>query len=365
MHRFQHRLLLCTALLVLTATAAQARPKQANVAGLISSVSSGTRPALVTIEGDEGPVTLKVTARTQIRQSPPPPPGTEPATGLDLLEPGLHAEAAYDPNSRTAIILSVAPGEPAELIRGTLTDQGTGNLIIVVTNVSIVRQLALTDTSRLYLGPTRINVSQLPLLVGLPVEILSGSTPNTVGVLRARLPQVQTTVGRVASLDPAGLQLSLQTNAGVQDLKVAAGVLVDARGLIIPLEAIEPEDRVRVSFVTTPSGAVVALAITALDVNIKSVTGQLTAVNPDTRIISVRPRKGAALQISVPASTPITFAWDNEPAAPAPLAELAAALPNFTRIDVQVEYLMRGDVRIATRIEAQGVRPIPPPPPAQ
>jgi hypothetical protein len=259
----------------------------------------------------------------------------------------------------------VAPGEPAELIRGTLTDQGTGNLITVVTNVSVVRQLALTDTSRLYLGPIRINVSQLPLLVGLPVEILSGSTPNTVGVLRARLPQVQTTVGRVASLDPAGLQLSLQTNAGVQDLTVAAGVLVDARGLIIPLEAIEPEDRVRVSFVTTPSGAVVALAITALDVNIKSVTGQLTAVNPDTRIISVRPRKGAALQISVPASTPITFAWDNEPAAPAPLAELAAALPNFTRIDVQVEYLMRGDARIATRIEAQGLRPIPPPPPAR
>jgi hypothetical protein len=364
MSRLLHWLLVCSAALLLPAVAVQARPEPAAVAGLLVSVSPDTRPATITVEGEDGFITLEVTRRTSIFFSPPPPPGEgEPGEGFDLLLPGRSVEVAYHPKSLQALHIGVGYGQPLERVVGTLVGAPAGNLITVDMGGGQQRQLPFGDPSRFYLGNTRISQDQLAILAGSQVEITLTSGGPGIVTLRAVPATVSELQGRVESVDASERQLTVSGPAGTAELTIAAGAMVLARGGEVPPAAIEPGDRARVLVATTASGALVALRIQLPNVNVRVVNGQINAVNPTTRSINVSGRGGAA-NYRVLEGAPVTLVW-HELVGPSTLEEIAGLMPLVTRMTVHVEYVVRDGARLATRVDARVEAMVPPPPPGR
>lgn len=210
-----------------------------------------------------------------------------------------------------------------------------------------------------YLGAAKLRDDQLPLLVGLPVEVHQPPTSASVELLRAVLPSPERTEGRLTAVSPDSDMLTLQTRAGAQTLTRVLGTDVTASGEELPVGALEVGDRVQVTQVLLPSGARIALELAALNLRLQTTTSRLKEINLESNSFTLVKQ---LRYFTVAEGALLAASWQEDLYAATTLAELATYLPQFRRIDVRVAYLTRGRNRIATRVVADATGLTPPSP---
>lgn len=352
-------------ILLLTPTEASARTRPwASVTGLITEVLTRGGAGIVTIEAGNQILQLKVTAQTRIGRVGPPPDG--PDEHEIKLEPGRYAETSYNPVSRKALSISVSEKPVVSRVTGTLTAVGPLNTITIAPNGGgAEQQWNLADysfrRSRLFAGPLTVRPEQLPLLVGLPVDLLHGVGSTEVERLRAILPPAVAGNALVRKVLPENRVINVQFGGVVTDLAVPEGLEIEAARGVVPLDALELGDRLRVQAVTLPSGALLLTAARLNHVVIRTVTGKVTLIEPESHLLQLQ--HGGLKRFVVLDGTPILFQDDDGFIYPVSLSELAGPMQQYQRVQARVEYLVRGRVRVATRIEATGVGLLPPPDP--
>ena len=365
MSRLLHWLLFCSAALLLPAAAAQARPETAHVAGLIWSVSLEPRGATIIIEGEAGFVTLKVSRKTPIVLSPPPPPGDESGEGFDLLDPGRAVEVAYDPAKLQALRVGAYYGPPAVWAHGGLLVTQEPNVIELNAIEGHVRY-KLTESTRLYLGTTRLRPDQLPLMHDSGVEIYVSPGTDDVIALQVRPTRTSEVQGRVESIDLEQGQLAFRAPGGVRQLLLAPGSRVLAQGTPVPVSAIAPGDLARVVVISPRSGVVMLQQIQLLNVKVRVANGRLASLDPAAGTMTLTARGGRAASYRVVPNTPILVGWiSGLPPEPATLEELAESLSRVEGSEVRVGFIAREGSRLATQVDIRVDEIVEPPPPAR
>lgn len=367
MPRFAFRFLLPLLLLGFPAVA-QAQTGLLSLRGEIAVVEGAGKTPRITIDArsatDDQFVKLQVNRRTRISLMvlPPHEPAARVARSGDLdLIVGRHVEVEYEPFTRVAKSIILDP--PTELWRssGILTAVGPDDRFGLDGNGDGIPDMQFQRWSTgHYLGPTRVRHEQLSLLVGLPVTVYHNLDSSLARLVLVAAPEVQQAEGTLTAVEAGVPELSVRTRHGMLKLAPAPGTEFVARGGELTLGALRAGDRVRVQYAALPSGTQLALQVTAPNLRVQGASGRLKAVAPDAGTFTTsQPPKAYTLAVDAP----LFASWEREPYQGTDLQWLAAYLKFFRRIDLHIEYVMRGKVRVATRVAADLTGQIPPSPP--
>jgi hypothetical protein len=366
MLRLPYWLPLCTALLLLSPGVSQARRQSPpRISGIITDGTSAGDPHLLVIESENETIALRVTRKTDVSFSPPGVPGD----AVPLLETGRQAEAVYDRQTHVALSVKVSQAPVVTRIHGTLTAVGPGSTVTLnpfdpETQHSLPPvDLPYASESRFYLGTTPIQAYELPLLVGYQVNVLQSLSTLAIVRLRADVTPFPPAAGTVRGVNLGARTLRVALSSGVVDLYVPSGLDIHLGNLSVPLSVIQAGDWVRVAWAPNDSGGRLVMALDLFRLLPRTVSGRLAEVDPVARTITLAGRNGATFLVA--GGAPITLRINDEPATATTLAELEASLSQFAEIEVQIEYLVRGKTRIATRVTAAGEQPTPPGDPAR
>ena len=322
----------------------------------------GNRTTRITCDAVAYTETLTVDHRTQIYTETPPP--TEPpaqlpaASTITDLVVGRVAEIGYDPMARVAIRIILAHRRPTPIAVGLLKGIGWDNTLQLDTDADgrIDQQVPRTPRRLQYLGSTRIEPEQLPLLVGLPVEVYSDHRTPGDTFLRAALPPIHAASAIVtATGTAAGIIVSGPT--GPLALTLVPGTEVRTQGGSVPAGILRSNDRVRAHYTQLPSGTAVALQLDCPQLRIERTAGRLRSVDLNEPAYHATPSRASRLTI-LP-DTPNYLSENYLGAARRSLDEVAGALSTYRSVTVRTEYVRRGKARLVTRTATDTAERVP------
>lgn len=348
------------ALLLLPGAPAQAAPR-ASIEGFITAHQDILGTRRITIEDDDGrQVAVTVTRRTWVGMSPPPPPDGGGSYPTDLLRVGTFVSATYYRNSGVALSIGSSGDPSLRRVTGTLVGV---NPLQIDQNGDGEADLTMETSSwyrRYFLGGYPASEAELPLLVGLPVEIFSTlGGGNHLHRLRATLPATTTLQTRIEEVDEEERRLTVRLGSSGLDLYALTGIDLTVRGVPVSLEVVRPGDLARLEFAVLPSGERVLVRAELLGLTLKRATGTITAVEVPPRRLTLATRRGPLI-VGVARDATITFVqgpYENS-------GELAD-LEHWEGPDARVEvlYVERRTERLALTLRVTVPSILPPPPP--
>jgi hypothetical protein len=340
------------------------RQAAAGVEGYLVHAPSPGDPTLVIEAGAES-VVLRVNRQTDLEFSPPLPPG-DTSGAVAALEVGRRALARYDRNSHLALGVGVSAGVEVLPVEGLLRATGPSNTVSIESpnpgnpEPQPPVEYALSDQTRLFVNNVPVEASELLPFLNERVSALQFAESQTLERLRVVLPVLGTRMGTIRSINPGARQLRVVLNTGAADLVLPSGLQIQFGDRTVPFSALQEGDLVRVTYGDTGPGLRLAVDLSLLHVLPRTATARLTEVDPAAGTITLTGPGPDTFQVLPDAS--VTLQLGDDAPQPVTLAELQVALPQFARIKVKVEFLVRGKTRLATRVTAAVVSLGPPNP---
>ncbi|MFN3653636.1 MAG: hypothetical protein ACK47B_28995 [Armatimonadota bacterium] len=349
-------LTLLPAALLCLAVPSEARPRFGRVQGTISAVS--VVPATVTITPAAGAdVVLNVSTSTKVIAD------DERGSLADLVV-GADARAKYE--LRTGNALQIHLDEPDTEVEATgvvtaasfdeLT--GTGQVSIDTNNDPTIAELNLTvdSATELRLGRLPLATEDVGLLVGLTVETEYDNVTFVAQKIHAELEDadVLSATGTVESVDSVEGTLTVNVNGESVLFDLADGAEVKLRGRIVPLSTLEGADQVTVQFIQAGDPVVnLALQVVASGQTSRpqNVNGTLVAVDPLAGTLTIQPKRGESVVLTVSTGTDLRIRGRR-----VDLAAFATALADAEAagktVKVNGQYVARSGANAALRVHA-------------
>ncbi|MGC8840226.1 MAG: DUF5666 domain-containing protein [Candidatus Sumerlaeaceae bacterium] len=302
---------LVVALMFVVVGAAFANRAGSRIKGTLSGVDL-TNSTITVTPNFGSPVTLNVTPATQIKRN-----GV--AATLGDLVVGDRIEAKYDAATRNAIKIEAKNGTlppPPRLIEvhGTIAAVDVATSSITVTPSSGGADVALTVTSLTVIKCDDRLLTLADIAVGASVEVKYN--PTTLEAVKIELKDcgedVETEVkGTVTAVDAGANSVTVapKNGAPLLTLSVDASTAICKNGLPATLADIQVGDCVEVHY---DPNTLVALKIEVKPCTpvpppqaLAQVEGKLTAVDPNASSVTIAPRRGGPVTLSVDSNTVI------------------------------------------------------------